>query len=108
MNQYIQKEFTPTKQQQKQQQGEDQINQFKMVMKMYNVITETCYKSCVSVHSQRKLTVEEKKCANLCLDKLINVRNRTILRWMDLGPMVEKNIMMGIATGNVQLPENLF
>ena len=106
MNQYIQKEFTPT--QHKQQQGEDQINQFKMVMKMYNVITETCYRSCVFVHGQRKLTVEEKKCAKLCLDKLINVRNRTILRWMELGPMVEKNIMMGITTGNVTLPENLF
>ncbi|KAI6651986.1 Mitochondrial import inner membrane translocase subunit Tim10 B [Oopsacas minuta] len=103
MNPLIQQEFSSTQQ----QHGgtADQINQFKMVMKMYNVLTETCYTNCVSTHAQRKLTEEEKRCTALCLDKLINVRNRTILRWMELGPMVEKNIMMGIAMGNVDLPE---
>ena len=103
MNQIIQKEFSP--QQQQSPAISEQINQFKMIMRMYNIVTQTCYTSCVFAHSQRKLTEEERACANLCLNKLINVRNRTVLRWMEMGPIVEKNILMGIAMGNVQLPE---
>ena len=72
---------------------------------MYNIVTQTCYSSCVSTHAQRKLTEEERGCANECLSKLISVRNITVLRWMEMGPIVEKNILIGIAMGNVQLPE---
>ena len=104
MNQTIQKEFSP-QQPPDNSSTDDQINQFKMIMRMYNIVTQTCYASCVFAHSERKLTEEERDCANLCLNKVINVRNRTVLRWMEMGPNVEKNILMGIAMGNVPLPE---
>ena len=103
MNQTIQKEFS--QQPQGSSSFDEQINQFKMIMRMYNIVTQTCYSSCVSAHAERKLTEEERGCAIECLSKLINVRNRTVLRWMEMGPIVEKNILIGIAMGNVQLPE---
>ena len=60
MNQIIQKEFY--QQPQGSSSFDEQINQFKMIMRMYNIVTQTCFASCVSAHAQRKLTEEEREC----------------------------------------------
>ena len=72
---------------------------------MYNLITESCFQNCITAHSQWGLSESERKCTHLCIAKIINVRNRIMLKWMDVGPLVEKKLMIGVSMGNVELPE---
>ncbi|KAM7440577.1 the small Tim [Porites harrisoni] len=62
---------------------------YKEFLQLYNKLTQDCFLACVTNLNYRKVTAEE-SCIDTCSTKWMNLNQRQMAVFMEVGPLADK------------------
>ncbi|XP_068720340.1 mitochondrial import inner membrane translocase subunit Tim10 B-like [Montipora capricornis] len=63
---------------------------YKEFLQLYNKLTHNCFLACVTNLNYRKVTAEEQSCVDMCSSKWMNLNQRQMAVFMEVGPLADR------------------
>ncbi|CAH3114898.1 unnamed protein product [Pocillopora meandrina] len=73
--------------------------QYKEFLQLYNKLTQNCFIACVTNMNYRKVTAEEESCIDTCSTKWMNLNQRQMAVFMEVGPLADKKMGQSVGQG---------
>ncbi|XP_027053196.1 mitochondrial import inner membrane translocase subunit Tim10 B-like isoform X2 [Pocillopora damicornis] len=72
---------------------------YKEFLQLYNKLTQNCFIACVTNMNYRKVTAEEESCIDKCSTKWMNLNQRQMAVFMEVGPLADKKMGQSVGQG---------
>ncbi|XP_027053195.1 mitochondrial import inner membrane translocase subunit Tim9-like isoform X1 [Pocillopora damicornis] len=75
------------------------VKRYKEFLQLYNKLTQNCFIACVTNMNYRKVTAEEESCIDKCSTKWMNLNQRQMAVFMEVGPLADKKMGQSVGQG---------
>ncbi|XP_015779644.1 PREDICTED: mitochondrial import inner membrane translocase subunit Tim10 B-like [Acropora digitifera] len=69
---------------------------YKEFLQLYNKLTQSCFLACVTNFNYRKVTANEQSCIDVCSSKWMNLNQRQMAVFMEVGPLADRMRSQGM------------